>query len=83
MKFKAVEVRGETHGDYDEVAIMAQQLKKLYRASAGWIAMTPAQQESFDLIATKQARILAGKADHAEHWHDIGGYAKLAEDRCK
>jgi hypothetical protein len=26
-------------------------------------------------------RILAGNPSHADHWHDIQGYAKLIEDR--
>lgn len=34
-------------------------------------------------IADKIARILNGDPEYRDNWHDIAGYAKLAEDRCQ
>jgi hypothetical protein len=39
--------------------------------------MTDVQQEAFDFIASKLARILSGQAKFADHWRDIAGYAML------
>ncbi len=36
----------------------------------------------FEVIADKIARILNGDPNYKDNWHDIQGYAKLAEDRC-
>ena len=33
------------------------------------------------MIVHKIARILAGDPNHADHWHDIAGYAILVEER--
>lgn len=33
--------------------------------------------EALEMIATKEARILAGNASEKEHWRDIAGYAML------
>jgi hypothetical protein len=46
-------------------------------------ALTPDKKQALDVIADKIARILSGDPEYKDNWHDIQGYAKLAEDRCK
>jgi hypothetical protein len=69
--------RAATHGSYHDNARIAQELKDLFRDCPGWDRMGPVHRESLDLIALKMARILSGKFDNADHWHDIAGYAEL------
>src|SRR5215204_7671381 len=67
----------ETHGDFSTTAQIAQALKRIARACAGWEKLRDEQKESLDLQHTKQARILSGDPEHANHWDDIAGYALL------
>lgn len=78
-----IELRARTHGDYEQNASTAQSLKEMFRQSSGWGNLKPQQRESLDLIATKLGRILSGDPQHADHWLDLGGYAKLGEDACR
>lgn len=78
--------RPSKHGDFIDTARCAQALKNVItserakRHRRGQGALTPIQIEVLDLIATKIARIIAGDNNYADHWHDIGGYALLAEN---
>lgn len=69
--------RGSTHGDYNETARLAQQLKRVVRSARCWDGLRDDQRESIDLITLKVARILSGNPEFAEHWDDIIGYAAL------
>ena len=51
------------------------------RDTANWEALTEVQHEALEHIATKIARILSGDPNHADHWNDIQGYARLVEER--
>jgi hypothetical protein len=73
--------RHETYGEYATQARIAQQLKDVMHDTPNWHTMTYAQRESLDMIAAKISRILNGDPDHIDSWHDIGGYARLVEDR--
>jgi hypothetical protein len=53
------------------------------RGCSGWGRLTPDKRQALTVIADKIARILNGDPEYKDNWHDIGGYAKLAEDRCK
>lgn len=83
--------RGNRYGDFTGHGFITQLLKKDMRAfcPAGdsqilaWDKLDPHQQEALDMIAHKIGRILNGDPDYADSWHDIAGYAKLCEDRCK
>jgi hypothetical protein len=66
--------REKTHGDFSEVAEIAQTIKSTYRRS---YSLSNVEIEALDLIATKIARIAAGDR-LADHWLDIEGYARLA-----
>lgn len=75
--------RGDKYGDYTMMAARAQRIKELFETSPNWHAMPDWHRETLDMIATKLSRILCGDFNHADTWHDIGGYAKLSEDRCR
>lgn len=65
--------RGESYGDFREMAALAQSLKgNLLR-----VKMTDVQKESMELICTKLARIACGNPNHIDSWVDIAGYANL------
>lgn len=69
--------RSRTHGDYEVNAAVSQKLKGFMHGHPGWFNLSPKQRESLDLIATKIGRILAGDPNHADHWNDVAGYARL------
>jgi hypothetical protein len=71
--------RKTTHGPYGLTATVAQEIKDIYR-TYGYSSLTSCQRESLDLIATKIARILVGDSKTRDHWDDIAGYAKIAND---
>lgn len=87
--------RGDRYGDFTGHAEIAQNLMWImthasYRPMDGrvtdngsaWMKLSPVQRQALTVIADKIARILNGDPNYADNWHDIGGYAKLAEDRC-
>lgn len=73
--------RLKTHGDFTDHATAAQFLKDWYRSWPNWHKLTPMQKETMEMIAHKQARILTGDPNVADHWEDIAGYAKLIVQR--
>lgn len=76
---EVISERAPAHGNYDATAAMAQQIKKLMWRDGQ--VLTPVQDESLDMIATKIARICCGDPNHRDHWVDIAGYATLVLDR--
>ena len=58
----------------------AQETLNIYQE---YSKLTDVQKQALFMIQHKVARIIAGSSNVADHWHDIQGYAKLAEDRCK
>lgn len=74
--------RGARYGDFTDHAIIAQNMQDVMRRTQGWGILTPVKKQALTVIADKIARILNGDPDHRDNWHDIQGYAKLAEDRC-
>lgn len=75
------QVRGSTHGDYNQMSVTAQAIKAIMHQTPNWDKMRPAAREALDLTATKQARILHGDFSCYDHWDDIRGYAQLVLDR--
>ena len=69
--------REKTHGPYSKKARIIQELKEIMHGSAGWHALSDVQKESLDMIVHKIGRVLSGDPNHADHWDDIAGYAKL------
>jgi len=74
-------IRGETHGDYTEMAQTAQAIKAVMHASPNWDRMAPHLRESLELSATKIARIVHGDFSCYDHWDDLRGYSQLVLDR--
>ena len=78
---KTLNERGVSYGDFTDNAFVAQQLKDVVRTGRAWIDATSAQREAIDMILSKISRLVTGDPFHKDSWHDIQGYAKLAEDR--
>ena len=79
---KTLAERGARYGDFTDHAHVAMDLKDRLRAAPNWEILTQDKQQALDVIADKIARILTGDPEYTDNWHDIQGYAKLAEDRC-
>lgn len=73
--------RGARYGDFTGNAEIAQALKAVVMAHGR--RLRPVHAEALDIIMHKIARILNGDPEYADSWHDIAGYATLAEDRCR
>ena len=69
--------RQKTHGDYANLAFVAQSLKNVLHDAPNYNALSPIQRESVDLICTKLARIVCGNPNEPDHYIDISGYADL------
>lgn len=73
--------RQGTHGDFKHNAAASRALKACVLDHTG-VALTDVQLEALDNICQKMARIISGNPNHADNWHDIAGYAALAEREC-
>ena len=73
--------REHTHGNFDNTARIAQQLKAVMHDTPNWSNLTHVQNETLEAVQVKVARILAGDPNHKDHWSDIAGAAHLAEER--
>ena len=71
--------RPKTHGDFREVARIAQGTIDLWRSSKNWKSLSDSQREVLWMIAHKSARILSGDPNFTDHWHDICGYSMIIE----
>lgn len=83
-----LETRGKQYGKYVDVAQIAQMIKFYLQQGCRWPHMDLCEKESMDLIATKLARLVCLPMSSTEvplldSWHDIQGYAKLAEDHLR
>lgn len=75
--------RRNQHGDPNHNFHTSQRLKRVVRTAVAYDALTDVQKEAVDNVLQKVARIVAGNPNHKDHWHDIQGYAKIAEDRVQ
>lgn len=86
---ETLNARGERYGDFTDNARISQQLKQLIMCESdgklreGYRRCNFVQREALEMIAQKIARILNGNPNYKDNWHDIQGYARLAEERCK
>ena len=74
--------RDKTHGSFKLNADISQHMKEIFRDTIAWNSLVPEHKESLDMIALKISRILSGQAQYFDHWRDVQGYAKLAEEVC-
>lgn len=71
--------RGRTHGDFAACAACSQSILRAMRAGPSWGRLSDVQIEALQMISHKLHRIACGDPDHADHWHDIAGFATLVE----
>jgi len=84
--------RGARYGEFTDHAELAQELQDIMRGFRKigpqgqivnpWAKLDSVKRQALAVIADKIARILSGDPNYTDNWHDIQGYAKLAEDRC-
>ena len=79
---KLLNERRETHGDYTEVARVAQAFRNIMRDTQGWACMNDTQREALDSMASKFGRLGSGDPNFRDHWDDVAGYATLASMHC-
>lgn len=75
--------RGSRYGDFSNHAKISQSLQEVMQDEVGWARLDPVKRQALTVIADKIARILNGDPEYADNWHDIQGYARLAEERLK
>lgn len=75
--------RKSTHGEFTDHAAITQAIKRVIAdsPSARAFKFSAVAQEALEMIAHKIGRICAGNPNHADHWRDIAGYARLVEER--
>lgn len=69
--------RGKTHGSFSEQSRVTYELKQVVDVYG--YGLNPSHAEALDMILLKIGRIIAGDPYCKDHWHDIAGYALLAE----
>lgn len=76
---ETLEQRAKTHGDFAQVAAVAQNLKDILKVAARkqGTQVTPIQAEAMDMHCSKLARIVCGDPNEPDHWLDIQGYTEL------
>lgn len=75
--------RGKTHGEFEDQASCAQELKEVWHRWAKNCGNSGNSMvnEAVDMILHKLARAATGALLESDHWLDIQGYAKLVSDR--
>ena len=76
-----LEQRGTRYGRFDGHAAIAQELKKVMRATPKWEQCTYDQRDALEMVAHKIGRILNGDPDYDDSWRDIAGYTMLVCNR--
>ena len=75
--------REQTYGDFSVLSESVEQMESSIKSLPGWQKASPAHRESAHMIIQKLARAFNGNPHYSDSWHDIAGYAKLAEKECK
>ena len=75
--------RGARYGDFTDHARISQEIQAAMSRSPNWSKLDVVKREGLIIIAHKIAGALNGDPEYKDNWHDIAGYAKLVEDRCK
>ncbi len=79
---ETLQERGGQHGKFHDNARITMELVEVLNSGPRYKDLTPVQRVALGFIMHKAARIVCGDPLHVDHWHDIGGYAKLAEDEA-
>lgn len=72
--------RENNYGSFTDNADISQQLKDVIRSGKSYDKLSNTQKEVLEMICTKISRIMGGDPSYLDTWHDISGYAKLAEE---
>lgn len=72
--------RGGQHGLFADNARVTTELLRVVNSSKNHGKLSAVQAVALYMILHKIARVMSGDPNHVDHWHDIAGYAKLAED---
>lgn len=72
--------RGSRYGSWREQSRVTQNIKDAMQQTANWARLPEYMRETLEQIANKFARILSGDFMYDDNWHDVVGYAKLAEE---
>ncbi len=76
---KTLDSRNSVHGLYHEQAELGEAIRKLMATGFNWRSLSTTQRDALVMISVKISRILTGDPNHADHWHDLQGYARLVE----
>ncbi len=71
--------REKKYGSFAANAYIAQGLQNIARSTTGWYGLPDTQREAIEMIFHKIARQINGVKDYPDNFHDIAGYALLAE----
>lgn len=74
--------RGARYGDFTDHANICDEIIVVFEKYPTYHKLPPYMRQALRVIADKIARILNGDPFYTDNWHDIQGYAKLAEDRA-
>ncbi len=78
-----IKARESVYGPFHVHAKAEQDMKRAMTSQPGWESLNDVQKSAAEMIVHKLARILNGSADYDDNWHDISGYATLAENEIK
>ena len=80
---KTTDNRQPDYGDFSDRSEIADTLIQVMENCPRWKVLPPWARQSLREIAGKISRLLNGDHMKADSWHDIQGYAYLAERECK
>lgn len=80
---KTLNERETNYGDFSDNAEISQRLKVVVHSGRSWAQCNDTQKEALEMICTKISRIMGGDPDYVDNWHDIIGYAELAQQEIK
>jgi exopolyphosphatase/pppGpp-phosphohydrolase len=72
--------RGERYGgSYEQDDKCALVIMEIFANTPNWFKLSSSHKHALIMTAVKLSRILNGDPNHKDSWHDIAGYATLAE----
>lgn len=74
-----IKARESVYGPFAVHAKAEQDIKRAAMSQPGWEKLNDVQKSAAEMIIHKLARVLNASADYTDNWHDISGYASLAE----
>ena len=78
-----LKARGSRYGKFRDNARISQALEEVLKSGANYQETNQVHREALKFICQKMSRIVNGDPDYVDNWHDITGYATLAEKECK